>query len=135
MVGSQYWKIGSGSAKRYVESRCVVSEIDEQGDDIGKIGNTLQSASKWIKVMSTTMVGMGKNLHNIYKEIEFYANKLHRADQQIEVSSFYILLLYWKNGKHTSYHYCYAYIYFSFVGIVKITIHIIIIIFFLFLEA
>ena len=54
------------------------------------------------------MVAMGKNLHNAGKEIEFYADKLHRVDQHIEVSSFYILLFYSENGRHTRYHCFYA---------------------------
>ena len=41
---------------------------------------------------------MVNNLHSMGKEIEFYANKLHCVDQRIEVSSFYILLLFSKMG-------------------------------------
>ena len=41
---STFKKIGSGSARRYVDSCCVVSVIDEQGYAIGKIGSTIQSA-------------------------------------------------------------------------------------------
>ena len=59
--------------------------------------------------MYTTMGAMGNNLHNAEKEIKLYANKLHRVNQRIEENSIYILLLFSKNGKHTSYHSCYAY--------------------------
>ena len=62
--------------------------------------------------MSATIGAIVNNLHNVEKEIELYANKLHRVNQWIEVSIFYNLLLFSKNGMHTSYHSCYAYIYF-----------------------
>ena len=58
------------------------------------------------------MGAMGNNLHNVEKEIEFYENKLHRVYLRIEISNFSIILLYSKNGKHTSYHWCYAYNFF-----------------------
>ena len=45
-LGVNIEKIGSRSAKSYVDSRCVVSVIDEQGYDIGKTGNIMQSALK-----------------------------------------------------------------------------------------
>ena len=48
--------------------------------------------------MSTTIGVIVKNLHNVEKEIELYANKLHCVDQWIEVSIFYNLLLFSKNG-------------------------------------
>ena len=132
-LGVNIEKIGSGYAKRQVDSRYVVSVIDEQGYAIGRIGNTIQSDSKEIKLMSTTMGAMGKNQYNMEKEIEFYANKLYCVDQRIEVSSFYNLLLFLKNGKHTSYLFCYASKMFSFVGSVTNNIPIIILIFLLLL--
>ena len=52
---------------------------------------------------------MGENLHHVKKYIELFSNKHHRVNQWIEEISVYIFLLFSKNGKHTSYHYCYAY--------------------------
>ena len=48
------------------------------------------------------MGAMGKNLHNVEKEIELYADKIHRIDQRIEVIIFYNILLLKTNGKHAS---------------------------------
>ena len=90
----------------------MVSVIDEQEDAIGKIFKTMQGASKEMKLTSITMVEMGETLNNMKKETVLYANKLYHVGQLIEVSSFYNLILFCKNGNHTSYHYCYAYIYF-----------------------
>ena len=39
--------------------------------------------------MSTTMVGMGKDLHNTEKEMEYYASKLHQVEKHIEVSNMF----------------------------------------------
>ena len=44
--------------------------------------------------MSSKMGAMGKNMHNVEKEIEFYADKLNCVSQRIGVSSFYNLLLF-----------------------------------------
>ena len=60
-MGVNIGKNGSVSAKRYVDSRFMVSVIDEEGDAIGRFGNTIKSDSKEIKLMSTTMGAMGKN--------------------------------------------------------------------------
>ena len=38
------------------------------------------------------MGGMGKDVHNVEKEIEYCTSKLHHVDQQIEVNIFYNLL-------------------------------------------
>ena len=54
------------------------------------------------KSKSTTMGALIKNLHNVEKEIELYADKIHRIDQRIEVIIFYNILLLKTNGKHAS---------------------------------
>ena len=51
----------------------------------------MQIASKEIKITSTTMGDMGKYVHNVEKEIEYYAIKLNQLYQRIEVSIFYNL--------------------------------------------
>ena len=73
-------KFSQGSAKRYVDSRSVVSVIDEQGEAIGRLHEIIQNANKHINIMSTTMVGMGQDLHNMGKEMEYYAAKLRQVD-------------------------------------------------------
>ena len=66
-LGINIEKIGKICAKLYVDSRCVISVMYEQGYAIGKIINTTQIASKEIQEMSTTMGAMGNNLHNAKK--------------------------------------------------------------------
>ena len=41
--------------------------------------------------MSTTMGGMGQDLHNMGKYIEYYAAKLHQVDKRVEVSHMFFL--------------------------------------------
>ena len=53
-------QIGRGSYKRYVDFHCVVSVLNEKVENIGRLVKTLQSASKEIKIMSTTVCGMEK---------------------------------------------------------------------------
>ena len=43
--------------------------------------------------MSTTMGGMGQDLHNMEKEMEYYAGKLRQVEKQVEVSTMYDLSL------------------------------------------
>ena len=51
-------KVGQCSAKRYVDSRSVVKVIGEQGEVIARLHKTIVNSSKYISIMSTTMVGM-----------------------------------------------------------------------------
>ena len=66
-------KAGQGSAKRYVDSRSVVRIIDEQGEAIGRLHETILNYSKYISIMSTTMGGMAQDLQSYGKEMEYYA--------------------------------------------------------------
>ena len=45
--------------------------------------------------MWTTVNGMGKDVQNVEKEIEYDASKLHQVEQWIEVIIFYILSQTW----------------------------------------
>ena len=83
-LGVNIDKFGSGSSNRYVDSCCVVSVIYEQGYAIGRLSQTLQSAPKEIRIMSTTMGEIGKDVQYIEKEMEYYASKLHQVDQRID---------------------------------------------------
>ena len=69
MIDSQHWKLGIGSAKGYVDSRCVVSVIYKQVDVIERPGNTIQISLKEIKLVLTTMGFMWNNLHKMEKGI------------------------------------------------------------------
>ena len=66
-------KVGLGYAKRYVNSRSVVKVIDEQGEAIGRLHETIMNSSKDISIMSTTMGGMAQDLQSYGKEMEYYA--------------------------------------------------------------
>ena len=55
-------KVGQGSAKLYLDICCVVRVIDEQGEAIGILYQTIQNYTKGINIMSTKMGGMGKRL-------------------------------------------------------------------------
>ena len=83
-------KVGQGSAKRYVDDRSVVKVIDEKGEVIGRLNETIVNSSKDISIMSTTMGGMAQDLQSYGKEMEYYATKLHQVDKRVEVS--FILL-------------------------------------------
>ena len=39
--------------------------------------------------MSTKMGALGQELHNLEKEMEYYASKLHQVGKQVEVSNIY----------------------------------------------
>ena len=41
--------------------------------------------------MSTTMGGMGQDLHNMGNEMEYYAAKLHQVENRVEVSNIFSL--------------------------------------------
>ena len=84
-------KVGQGSAKRYVDSRCVVRVIDEQGEAIGILHQTIHNVIKVINIMSTRMGGMGQDSHNMVKHMKYYAAKLHQMDKCVEVSSMFFL--------------------------------------------
>ena len=71
--------VGQGYAKRYVDSPCVVRVIDKQGEAIGILHQTIQNPTKHINIISTKMGGMGQDLHNMGKEMEYYAAKLHQG--------------------------------------------------------
>ena len=58
-------KVGQGSAKRYINSCCVVKVIDEQDEAIGRLHETIHNETKQINIMSTTMGVMGQDLHNM----------------------------------------------------------------------
>ena len=64
-LGINIDKVGSGSSKRYVDRFFFVSVMDKQGDAIGRLRHTLKNSSKQIKIISTTMVGMGDDVHNV----------------------------------------------------------------------
>ena len=61
-LGVAIKKVGQGSAKRYVDSCSVVRIIDDQGEVIGRLHETIVNYSKYISVMSTTMGSMAQDL-------------------------------------------------------------------------
>ena len=83
-------KVGLGYAKRYVDSRSVVKVIDEQGEAIGRLHETIVNSSKDISIMSTTMGGMAQDLQSYVKEMEYYVAKIHLVEKRVGVS--FILL-------------------------------------------
>ena len=83
-------KVGQGSAKIYVDSHSVVRVIDEQGEAIGRLYETIVTATKDISIMSTTMGGMAQDLHSYGKEMEYYASKLNQVDKHVEVSFIFL---------------------------------------------
>ena len=88
-------KVGQGSGKRYVNSRCGVRIIDEKGEAIMRLHQIIQNSTKGINIVSTTMGGMVQDLHNTGKEMEYYAAKLHQVDKRVEVSNMFSL---WNNN-------------------------------------
>ena len=44
-------------------------------------------------MMSSKMDGIGQDLHNMEKEMEYYAGKLRQVENQVEVSTMYDLSL------------------------------------------
>ena len=51
----------------------------------------IQNATKHINIMSTIMGGMGQDLHNMGKEMEYYAAKYHQVEKRVEVSILFSL--------------------------------------------
>ena len=90
-------KFGQGSEQSYVGSCCVFMVIDEQGESIGRLHKTIQSATKHINIMSNKMGGTGQDLHNMEKEMEYYAAKIHQVNQRFEVSNMFFLWHFWAN--------------------------------------
>ena len=84
-------KVGQISENIYVGSRCVFRVNYEQGDVIGILRQTIQNATKHINNMSTTTGGMGQYLHNMEKEMEHYAAKLHQVNKRFEVINTFFL--------------------------------------------
>ena len=84
-------KFGQGSAKMYVDSRCVAGVIDNQGEAIGILHQTVHNVTKKINIMSTTIGGMGQDLHRVGKDMEYYVAKLHKVDKRVEVSNIFFL--------------------------------------------
>ena len=82
-------KIGKGPAKRYSDSRCVIILIDEQGGEIGRLHQTIQNDTKDINIISDTTGGIGQDLHNMVKDMEYYAAKLHQVEKSVEVSNIF----------------------------------------------
>ena len=72
-------KVGRSYAKRYVDSRTFLRLTDKQGEYIGGFHQTIHNITKGINIMSTTIDGMGQELHNIGKEMEYYAAKLRQV--------------------------------------------------------
>ena len=95
----KFAKVGQGYAKRYVDSRFVVRVIDEKCEVVGRLHQTIHNVTKHRNSMSTTMGGMGQDLHNMGKEMEYYATKLHQVDQRVEVSNVYFLWQFLKTDK------------------------------------
>ena len=84
-------KVDQGYAKRYVDSHWVVRVIDDQGEEIVILLQTIQNGIKVIDIMSTTMGGMVQNLHDMGKEMEYYAAKYHQMERRFEVSNMFFL--------------------------------------------
>ena len=64
-------KVGQGSAKMCIDSCCVFRLISEQCEAIGRLHHTIHNETKVINIMSNTMDGMGKDLHNMRKVMEY----------------------------------------------------------------
>ena len=91
-------KVGHSSSKRYVDSFCLVRVIEKQGEAIGRLHQTIQNDTKGINTMSATMGGMGQDLHNMEKYMEYYASRIHQVDKSIEASNMFFL---WKHKLFT----------------------------------
>ena len=60
-------KVGQGSTTMYVDSLCVVRVIDEQGEAIWRLHETIHNATKHINIMSTTIGDKIQDLHSMVK--------------------------------------------------------------------
>ena len=85
-LGVNISKVGRCSSKMYVYSRCLIRAI-------GILNQTFHNASKGINIMSTTMGGMGKDLQNLEKGMEYYGSGLHQVEKRVEFSNIYGLSL------------------------------------------
>ena len=108
-------KVRHGSIERYVGSLCLIRVIDEEGEAIGRLHQTIQNATKGINIMSTEMVCIGQYLHNMVKNMEYYTAKLHQVYKRVEVRNMFFLwehklftLTQLKFCKRNLYSYCYA---------------------------
>ena len=79
-------KVGQGSSKRYVDSRSIVKVIDEQGDMIRRLHETIVNSSKDINIMSNTIGGMAQDLQSYGIEMKYYATEHYQVDKRVEVS-------------------------------------------------
>ena len=77
------------------------------------------------------MGAKGKNLHNVERNIEFYADKLHHIDQQIDVSIFYYLWLFFEKWVAYKLTFVLCFWYFPFVGSITINVPYMLLIFFI----
>ena len=50
---------------------------------------TVQNSDKGINIISNTKGGMGKDFHNLKKEMECYMVTLYQVDKWVEVSNIY----------------------------------------------
>ena len=82
-------KVGQDSAKRYVNSRCIVRIIDKKVEAIDRLHQIIQTFTKGINIMSTKMGGMGQDLHNTVKEMKYYAAKIYQVDKCVEVCNIF----------------------------------------------
>ena len=54
--------------------------MEEQGEAIGKrLHQKIHNVTKHLNIMSTTMDDIGNELHNMGKEMEYYAAKFHQG--------------------------------------------------------
>ena len=54
-------KVRQGYAKRYVDRRCLVRVIGEQGEAIGRFHQTIQNSTKGINIMPLKCVAWENN--------------------------------------------------------------------------
>ena len=82
-------KVGQGSKNIYVNRCCVIRSIKEKGEEFGKLHQTIHNVTKGINIMSTTIGVLVDGLHNMVKEMEYHAGKLHHEDKRFEVSGMF----------------------------------------------
>ena len=58
-----------------------------------RLNQTVHNYSKGINIIYTTMASMVQELHNLEKEMEYSAGKLHQVDKRVEVNNIYGLSL------------------------------------------
>ena len=52
---------------------------------------TIHNVTKHVNIMSTKTGGMGQDLHNMRKYMEYYVAKLHQVEKRVEVSNMFFL--------------------------------------------